>query len=314
MHSSTSNSDNECVSRAYRWPIVTLLVILLSGAAALEAATRRSIYEISVDLGRIHQESTNASRIQKTVGQAKLLLVGNSLLLLGVDTRQLNSELLPRRISVSRYAIQQTSFYDWYFGLQRLLSEGAQPDVVLLALEPRNILESGVRNDFFAHYLMRLRDLPRVREALHLDLTTTSDLLFCNISTFYALRRELRKNLLVRILPELPSLTSLIVRTRHPPADLHELATTGRSRLSELNETILAIAPGTAVAVIVMPPVSADQALALMDVGGKIGIRVMVPLSGGDLSPSDFQSDGYHLSDQGKYRFTQSLAQMLSFH
>ena len=144
MLSSTSSSKvSGTRDGAARRACTFLIAMIVVAAAVLEIGTRKYIYVLSADLGRIHNEMVAARAIRKVGIRRDFLFVGNSLLLWGVDIDFLNRQLMPL-VTVRRFAIQQTTFYDWYFGIRRLLNEGARPDSVVLALEPRHLVQSGV--------------------------------------------------------------------------------------------------------------------------------------------------------------------------
>jgi hypothetical protein len=57
-----------------------------------------------------------------------------------------------------------------------------------------------------------------------------------------------------------------------------------------------------------MPPVSSEQTLALRAIGSEVGVPIVAPLTHQDLQPGDYDLDQYHLSEQGRMRFTRALA------
>ena len=118
--------------------------------------------------------------------------------------RELNSGLEPHW-QATRFAIEQTTYYDWHFGLRRLLAAGARPDAIVLCVEPRHLIAAGVRNEIFAYFLLQPSDIYTVSRMLRLTPTETSDLVFANASASYALRKEIRKNLLGRLMPSRPT-------------------------------------------------------------------------------------------------------------
>ena len=59
-------------------------------------------------------------------GSTSILVVGNSLLLHGIDRARLQREM-GSRYHVVLYPIEGTTYLDWYFGLRRLFADGARP-------------------------------------------------------------------------------------------------------------------------------------------------------------------------------------------
>jgi len=54
------------------------------------------------------------------------------LLLHGVEMERLRA-LTSSTMRISPILLEQTGYYDWLYGLQRLFHHGARPDVVVLA-------------------------------------------------------------------------------------------------------------------------------------------------------------------------------------
>ncbi len=57
---------------------------------------------------------------------------------------------------------------------------------------------------------MQTQDLMQVRTQLDLDRTTTANLLFAQVSKFYAIRSEIRKVFLQSLMPDLPQMYNLM--------------------------------------------------------------------------------------------------------
>ena len=179
MHSSTSNSDGS-LNRSHAQPrraTATLLVGVALFGLALECGTRLFIHRMSASLARISQEADAAARVRRTEqAPRQLLIVGNSLLMADVDMAALSRGIGPRW-QATRFAIEQTTYYDWQFGLRRLLAAGARPDAIVLCLEPRHLVSSGLRTEIFAYFLLQRMDIYRASRTLRLTPTETSDLL-----------------------------------------------------------------------------------------------------------------------------------------
>ncbi|MCW5799586.1 MAG: hypothetical protein KIT40_13865 [Nitrospira sp.] len=310
MHSSTSNSEiNVPPAAVLRNATIALCICAVAFVALLELATRASVYRISKNLSRIHQEELTATKIRGGEGGAQqILLLGNSLLLNDVNMDDVRQALSPAQ-EVNRFAIQATTYYDWYFGIKGLLGKGASPDVVVLCMEPRHLILSSIRNDIFAHYLMSGEDLFDVGRKLRLSWSEISDLFLANQSTFFALRKELRQVLLGRLLPEFPNLTARIVRAPKPQPDSRALRTLGKERLLAIRE--LLAGTKSKFVLLIMPPVEPDSLKIIEAVGGEIGLTVLAPLAGNGIVDADYQSDGYHLNEQGRDKFTKALLPLL---
>src|SRR5262245_46144990 len=157
MPSSTSSSDRPPLPGSAGRASALLLagaLLLLIGA---ELAAHTVAYDRSKLLGRLRREAREAVRIGPSPAlPPTVLLAGNSLLERGVDVAALDAALEPEH-RAARYAIEQTTYYDWYFGLRRLMGAGSRPEAVVLCFEPRHLLGHSVRDQIFALYNMQLR-------------------------------------------------------------------------------------------------------------------------------------------------------------
>src|SRR5579863_1934344 len=126
MHSSISSSEvaagigpQETLGRARRPVEIRLIVIVLFIAVAtviaLEIGTRLILTHFSNIERRVATEYRTVSRIRPAPGRPSLLLLGNSLLLEGVDMSVLRS-LLPEHLRTYRYVIEATYLLDWKYG------------------------------------------------------------------------------------------------------------------------------------------------------------------------------------------------------
>src|ERR1700676_2153794 len=139
MHSSTFSSEGEIPPPAQRRPISARsgIVVLCAGLLAILVVLELSSPLILNRFSRIDrriESETSAARSLKPFtpdGRPTVLLVGNSLLLEGVQLDALQNNLAPQ-FAVSRLAVEQTHYLDWYFGLRRLLEQGSRPSVILV--------------------------------------------------------------------------------------------------------------------------------------------------------------------------------------
>lgn len=286
-----------------------LFFVAIGFIASLEVGTYHLVYKVSKNLSRIHNEASGAAQIRGgTQGREEVLLVGNSLLIHDVDVKKLEQRLVPDQ-HARQFAIQATTYYDWYYGLRGLLAEGARPDLVVVCLEARHIVLSSVRSELFAYYLMKRRDLFDVRRNLHSTGTEIFDLLMANTSIFYALRKELRQVLLQYVLPDLPQLTAMIAQAPKPQPDPAALRTLGAARLTALRE--LMMNSQAEFVLVLMPPIEPESSEILRQVSKEVGVRMLVPLSQNDLTDDDYQPDGYHLNQKGRDKFTEALIPLL---
>jgi hypothetical protein len=281
--------------------------MVLTLGVALEIGTRSFIYQMSAGLSRLKGEWVAATQYRLPGSDRRVLLVGNSLLEEDIDLGEINRSLNNGWV-VERFAISLTSYFDWYFGMRRILAGPSRPDVIIFCFEPRHIVETDIRGEIFAHYLMQKTDVWDVRRATNANLTGVTDLLLANMSAFYALRMEIRKNLLQKILPDLPALTGMIARSPHPLPDNETLDVTGRQRLAAAQN--VATASGSRFMLILTPPVRPQHAHTLLEIGREIDVPVLSPLNDGVVA-TDYQPDEYHLNLEGRRKFTQALIPQL---
>src|SRR5208337_619075 len=86
-----------------------------------------------------------------------VVLIGNSLMLEGIDGPLLRAQLNPRYVPVP-YFVLGTNYYDWFFGLRRLFAEGMRPEYIVIGLSPNQLASSDVRGDISARYLIQQSD------------------------------------------------------------------------------------------------------------------------------------------------------------
>jgi hypothetical protein len=306
-----SNSDRSAgrTLATLRVAIVALLACSIAIIAASEIGVRIFIYQVSKNLSRIHQESMAASQIRGGERRhQQMLLVGNSLLLDDVDIMELNQHLRPER-SITRFAIDSTTYYDWYFGIRGLLAVGSRPDIIVLCFDARHIILPGLYNERFAYYLMQKQDLLNIKRTLKLTTADTFDLLLANTSIFYALRKDIRLAVLRLILPELPQLRSMTAFSPKPSADPAVYRTIAKERLIAFRD--LATSSNIRFHLLLMPPVKSDSAGALREIGHEISVPVHIPLENDGLDISDYDADRYHLNESGRDKFTKALLPLL---
>ena len=287
-----------------RYSLILLTVIALVGVG-LEFGLGWGLPRLSHIIGRLKTEQAEAVRLKPLVGQpVPVLIVGNSLLLDGVDISALDEKLRPEH-RVTRFVVENTSYLDWYYGLRRLFREGARPKVLVLVLTSRQLLDQTLCGDFCAHLLVDWRDTLDVKHNIASDNTATSNLFFAAVSGFYGFRSELRKWILVHLLPDFPNFAAAL-RPKTPPLEPDEEIEKGAvSRLQQLSSLCQLYG---AQFVLVMPPSNGvrDGSAAVQRAGNRLGIPVLVPFKPQQL-PSKLYSDGFHLNPQGAQVFTQAL-------
>ena len=232
-------------------------------------------------------------------------MVGNSLLLRGVEFDKVRSSLAPS-IDAKRLVVVNTSYFDWYYTMLRMFREGAKADVVVLVLSPKQFAACNVREDYFAHHLMELRDIFAIARDLQLSNTEASSLAFANLSQYYDLRAKIRQKQIKKIFTDLGPLMAMI--TREPPPSLTLIPEqTAVERLRALRELA---ALWNAKFILVIPPSDGGKgdpnASVIQAAGLAADVSVLVPVAPGSFA-ADHYMDGFHLNKLGAEIFTPRL-------
>ena len=290
-----------------------LLLAVFTFLILVEFVAAYGLHRVSKIQHRIREEYLAALLMRQThtKGRTQVLLAGNSLLIADVDLSLLK-EQLPANFEVKRFAVEQTTYLDWHYGLRRLFVEGSRPDVLVLALTARHLAASEVLGEYFAHNLMRAGDLARVAHDLQLDRTTESNLLFGHVSAFYASRSDIRKWLLGKVFPGMPALMEILTQVPPQPpseASLRSIA----SRLAELKRLT---GEYDVRLILLAPPVPAFKEDSYLDVltaaASAAEVPMLVALRPDELRREDYGPDGLHMNDTGAERHTRALAPLLT--
>jgi len=316
VHSSISSSEPFPAKEAapvstannyLAWAIRALVCVALF-CVAIEGLTRFGFSHISRIEARISQDHQAALAIRKS-DRPTVLLVGNSLMLEGIDDKRLRESLQGKAHAVL-FPIEQTQYLDWYYGLRRLFAEGSQPDTVVLCMSAEHLVTSRIRGDYSAYYLFRLADIPQIRRDINYDLTKTSSLVLSRFSLFYAGRSPLRNFVLVRTDPAYAAMLQRLAGVQaqaHFPSD-REMERIAEARLTDLRT--LCSSHGARFAFLLAPGFGPGEA-PLVEAGGRSHTDVMVPFHLNELGRDKFR-DGFHLNATGAQIFTARVADLLS--
>lgn len=290
--------------------IVLLLALCAAFCASVELVTAHFFGRISRIEKRRETEYRDALAVRSARARHKtsVLVAGNSLLLHGVDFPQLQQDI-GIETELHRTVFENTSFFDWYYGLQRIFNAGAQPDITVLVLSPAQLTSDAYNGDYSAHMLVGFSDLMRFAKDTHADRNRISVLALDNLSFFFGSRAEIRTWILGKLLPDLPTLTSNFrYQAKAVPPDNDAVLELATQRLKQLRS--LCERRGT-VFVLVVPPTIQDSGIsAVLKAGASQGVPVLIPFAPGVLSSSDY-SDEVHLNANGALKFTRALAQSL---
>jgi len=290
-----------------------LVVICAIFVAGLEVFSVYLVKHHSFTYARISRQYDEAIKVRPSrPGEpTSVLLVGNSLLLYGVDVDRLH-ELTSGRMRIYPIFLEATGYYDWLYGLRRLFRRGARPQVVVVGLPVDLFLETGLRQEYSPLVLFDTPDVLGVASDLRLDNTATSNLLVEHSSTFWDRRSAIRAEVLRGIVPHLEDLFSLVkAKPTIPQGSEFEAVATSRLRtLSELCE-----ANGAKLIILVPPTPSSESAVRQMAIASqKAGVQTFVPIDPDALSSRFYQPDALHLNSEGAALFTSALATDLAKH
>jgi len=317
MHSSTSSSEKVTPSvrsqsrrgDITRRSIFAILAGLFIIWAVAEVGTMLAVHRVSKIMRRITQEYRESEQLEAVSAQGTptMLLLGNSLLLEGVDYPRLRNAMSDE-YDVHRLVFEQTGYLDEYYVLRKLFRHGARPHDVVLCLSMTQLIGNGTRGDFMSKYMDAL-DIASLGSREHMDATTVSSLMFAHWSDWFAYRAETRKAILGAVMPDLRDLAVKIAWNQATPLTPEVVRAGAIPRINELKE--LCDEYGSHLTILIPPTMGENHADALASVSKDVGVRVLVPVQPGVLDASFFR-DEYHLNPTGAALFTAKLQSQLA--
>ncbi len=311
MPSSTSVSERQTVSPRLDSFTVILLGTIVLTLVFLEIISRERFDTTSNVQRRELSERAQllAIRDSPAIGDPHVALLGNSLMLEGVDAPLLRTTLAPGYLP-SAYFVLGTNYYDWYYGLRRLFAEGSRPRYIVLGLSPNQLATSEVRGDVTARYLVQQSDLIDAVRKTHMDATAASGFILAHYSEFYSIRDIFRSYVMGRALPQVADLLQKKYASSHgtqvSDSDLEAQAV---GRLSALDQLCRIYG---ARFLLVIPPSYQKGDRAILDAGREAGVTVLLPVKPDEFDRSYYQADGFHMNEKGAKIFTARLAAELN--
>ena len=305
MPSSISDSKTRALAHA-----ITLVGICAILIIALETSSVYLVRHHSATYARISRQYDEAVKMRPPgPGEPpSVLLVGNSLLLHGVELDRLQA-LTSSRMRIYPIFLEATGYYDWLYGLQRLFRQGARPQVVVVGVGVNYFLKNGVRQDYAPMLFFDARDTLAVASDLHLDRTAASDLFLAHSSNFWDTRSAIRTQILSHVVPHVEDLF-LLVNPRPAIPEGRAFEEIAMPRLQRMN--MLCEAHGAKLILLVPPTLSSESAVSQMAYAAHTaGVDVLVPIDPAALSANFYQRDGMHLNSDGAMLFTSALAKDL---
>jgi hypothetical protein len=305
MRSSTFSSKRPALF--YAKLLVGICALLV---VTLELASDYLLKHDSETYARVSRQYAEAVKMRpaKPGEPTSVLMVGNSLLLEGVDVDRLK-KLTSGQMHICPIFLEGTGYFDWLYGLRRIFREGARPQVVVLGVGVNNFLANSVRQDYAPMMFFDTRDSLRVASDLRMDRTATSNLLLAHASVFWDTRSVLRAQILRHTVPHYRDLVLLLKPQPAVPPPL-QFQTVASSRLEQLRE--LCEAQGAKLIILLPPTPSSGEAVREMTIAAqRARVDTLVPIDPATLSPRYYQPDELHLNSEGAQLFTSALATFL---
>jgi len=301
MRSSISSSEANAAVH-----VKVLLALCVIVVVSIEVWARHSLTSYSMTYRRVSRQYREAvrSRPSRPGEPVSVLIVGNSLLLDGIDEERLR-ESTSRTLQLYPLFLEATHYYDWLYGLRRLFRQGARPQVLVVGLGMESLVENAVRPDYSPMLLFDARDVVGVSSDLALDRTATFNLLLSHWSVFWNMRRIIRVQILRRAIPDAGELFSLFKKlpSNRIGPEFEAVATSRLRTLRQLGET-----HGAQVVLLIPPwstsPAAVEQVIAAARTAG---LDPLVPIGLSALPAAFYEPDRIHLNSKGMARFTAAL-------
>jgi len=278
------------------WLLVAVTLVL----AAVEVSTRLFIRRLSRVEHRISTEYAAMLEPPRS-SQPFVAMVGNSLLLAALDFPMLQRGV-SHRMEARRWVVEGTLYHDWHYGIRKLLGAGAKPRVLLLTMNGKQLISEGSRGDYAAHVMVQRGDILPFVQDLNVHPTNATNLVFGHFSMFYAMRSEIRKFVLGRMIPELPLLFAPAIPAEVPAGELERAA---RERLVTLRKECER--HGVKLMLLIVPSLQDESVRDLQRVAASANVMAFAPFGPGEF-PAALFSDGFHLNQDGAARFTERVS------
>jgi hypothetical protein len=305
MPSSIFNSKHPAIAYAKILFGICLVIVV-----SLELLSDYLLKHHSQTYQRVSRQYADALQVRpaKPGQPMSVLMVGNSLLLNGIDVDRLQ-RLTSSQLTIHPIFLEGTGYYDWVYALRRLFREGARPQVVVLGVGVNSFLLDGVRQDYAPLMFFDLQDAANVAHDLKLDNTAASNLLLAHSSVFWDTRGVIRMQILRHTLPHCRQLFLLLKPQPPipPPTEFDAIANPRLQRLHQLCATY-----GAKLIILVPPTPSSEDAVRQMTLASRrAGVETLVPVDPAVLSAHYYQPDEIHLNSEGAAIFTSALATYL---
>jgi hypothetical protein len=293
----------------YRRATIAAVALLLTVIFGAEMLSRYAFPRISQIERRIADDKREVMSTATTNpgSPPTVLLVGNSLLLRGLDYPRLRMEMAPDA-RVLRFAIENTEYLDWYYGLKHIFAAGVRPSTVVLCLNLGQTVSSKTLGDYSARHLFGVSELLPVAHEAGMNATRTSGLFLAHWSAFYSGRATIRNFILNKTAPGYTAALHALADAPAPPPPWGDTTVSkARIRLNAIQQ--LCHEYGVEL-VLLIPPSLSRQNEMLASAAVLQHVNLDYPMPQGTLGP-EFFADGAHLNPAGAALFTDALARCL---
>lgn len=310
--------ESEAVWRRHVIALLATCAMVFIGA---ELVARYAVPKISKIESRTTAERAASFHIEPLMnGQRTVLVVGNSLMKTGIDLPLLQKEMQPNW-RVQRFIVENTDYYDWYFGLTNLLESGSRPSAIVLMLNTRQFLAGGVRGPNTAYRLFSAMGTLRAGMAAGYHPTEISGMLVGHFSAYYGSHQEIRKVLFEHVVPDALPMIEMMLPER-PATDVitsTRIDVEGEPRLVSLRDLCDRF---SVKCIFVVPPsmrnsAPQDELVALTAKFGMGGPRFHLGFGANNIAADGtwplkfFDTDRFHYSTAGAAAYTSLLGQAL---
>lgn len=314
MRSSISNSEAAHPARTggsdrqVRVATIAIIGSLVAVLSAAELASRYAFPRVSRIEARIRgdEREVRSLHVPRVGASPTILLVGNSLLLRGLDYTRIREEMMPQA-QVVRFGIENTEYLDWYYGLHHIFATGVHPTMVVLCLNLGQTVSPQFLGDYSARHLFGMSELLPVAHDAGMNATGTSGLILAHWSAFYSSRATIRNFILNVADPPFAYSMHVLANTATPLPDDDVLVRTARSRL----ESIQRLCDHYGVPLVLLIPPALGRYNNLLATAAELQhMNFEYPIPVGTIGP-EFFADGTHLNQRGAVLFTDAIARFL---
>lgn len=237
-------------------------------------------------------------------GPRSVLIVGNSLVLHGIDVPAVE-QALGTGYAATKLSIVDSGYLDWLYGIMSLFDRGSQPEALVLAISPTQLVEDRPPTGTTARMLWTTPNLVRYALERRPGLTAVSNRLFEHFSEFFAIRSRLRQDARRLLIPGYEAMSRrYFIPAGDSSSDTTHDETIAEARLRTL-DSVCAKRRVRFVFLLIPTNTAGDRGLeqTLVAAGERAGVPVLVPVSNGGLD-AQWLLDGYHLNANGAYAFS----------